>query len=67
MKINVDFTPLEVASEEMEGLYRDLPTANREAAAAFAKYGTDYKIKEVVQSVQGKPAQTYWKLIPKAS
>ncbi len=67
MKINVDFTPLEVASEEMEGLYRNRPIAKREAAAAFAKYGTNYEIKEVVQSVQGKPAQTYWKLIPKVS
>ncbi|MGU9962112.1 MAG: hypothetical protein ACNYPF_03740 [Candidatus Puniceispirillales bacterium WSBS_2018_MAG_OTU23] len=67
MKINVDFTPLEMASEEMEGLYRDLPAAKREAASAKAKYGTDYEIKEVTQSVQGKPAQTYWKLVPRIS
>ncbi len=46
MKINVDFTPLEMASEEMEG---HRPAAKCEAVAVFAKYGTDYEIKEVVQ------------------
>ncbi len=56
MKLNVDFTQLEVAREKMEGLYRDLPSAKRDAEAAKVEFGKDYEIKEVVQSVQGRPA-----------
>ncbi len=40
----------------IDSMHRLAPVAaKREAAAAFAKYGADYEIKEVVQSVQGKP------------
>ncbi len=65
MELNIDFTRLEIAREAMEGLYRDNPSARREAARAKAKFGIDYEIKEVIQSVQGRPAREFWKLIPK--
>ncbi len=65
MNLNIDFTRLEIAREVMEGLYRDHPSAKREATHAKAKYGIDYDIKEVKQSVQGRPTREFWKLIPK--
>ncbi len=65
MELYVDFTGLEISREKMEGLYRDYPSAQREAARAKGKYGIDYDIKEVKQSVQGRPTREFWKLIPK--
>ncbi len=67
MELYVDFTGLEISREKMEGLYRDHLSAKREATHAKAKYGIDYDIKEVKQSVQGRPAREFWKLIRKAS
>ncbi len=37
MNLNIDFTRLEIAREAMEGLYRDNPSAEREAARAKAE------------------------------
>ncbi len=67
MKLNFYLTRLEIARETMEGLYRDKPSAEREAARAKAKFDIDYDIEEVKQSVQGRPAREFWKLIRKAS
>ena len=67
MNLNIDFSDLEMSREKMEGLYRDYPSAQREATRAKSKYGIDYDIKEVKQSVQGRPTREFWKLIPKAS
>lgn len=65
MTLKIDMTGLEVAREMMESLYRSMPEARRAGQQAKERYGRDYEIVEVTQSVQGRPPRLFWKVIYK--
>ena len=65
MKTNIDFTGLEIEREQMESLYRTRPEAERAVRDSKNKYDRDAYITEVVQSVEGRPAQDFYKVIYK--
>ena len=63
MKLNIDFTDLNIAREQMESLYRSPQEAKRAGVRAKQEYGMGYNIEETMRSVAGAPPRQFWKVV----